>query len=262
MINWPHMHAATHLAPAPRLAMCRAAVACISACMLLAAAGCSSHTETTSMCTDPLASAFQLMKSGHADQVDSTYSANARELAICTTEALGKLAGYQEQTSVEGKIQQESRVNVHPLRADITISHPQAGSPEEIVMIEEFVFVKIDGQWLEATEDSENSAVRAALNLPKSLQTQFNPHLRAAGTDDSIVYSATGTDTILDTPVLILEAPITAEEGTYISRYYLDADYQLLRSEAVAQSGDVQSATSITELDEPQTISNPMLPEK
>lgn len=196
-----------------------------------------------------------------ANHSSKAASANAQELTVCVTEAMGKLKGYQQETISQG-FTQTSRVNVNPLKADMQLDPALDNGLSQVIMIEGFVFAKVDGEWIEATEDNPDPIIKDLLNLPKSFQTQFNPNLRSAGTDDSIIYSVTGTDTILDEPVLVLEAPIASEQGTYISRYYLDAKYRLLRSETLTESGEVTSTSTITQLDATQSITNPMLPEK
>ena len=125
-------------------------------------------------------------------------------------------------------------------------------------MVESFTFAKIDGQWIEATEDNPKPAVKALLNLPKSFQTQFNPKLRAAGTSDSVVYSVEGTDTVLNQPVLILSAVITNNLETFTSKYFINSDYLVLRSQIIRTDGKI-TTSEMTAIGDREDITNPIL---
>ncbi|MDD7465730.1 MAG: hypothetical protein PUK59_05820 [Actinomycetaceae bacterium] len=226
--------------------------------------GCNSTQTVQRLCTDPLASAFAALEAGKPLEA-GTHSGvqanvNAQELATCTSEALGQLKGYREETIKNGEVQSQSRVNISPLKVNMVMKAELPNHLEEVILIEGFAFAKVDGQWIEVTEDAADPTIRSLLNLPKSFQTQFNPKLRAAGTDPAIIYNLVGTGKALGQPVLILEAKIANGTDSYTSRYYLNKDYVLLRSEAVSSSGTTTS--QLTDVDVPQTITNPLLPAK
>ncbi|MCI6574694.1 MAG: hypothetical protein PT944_01595 [Actinomycetaceae bacterium] len=236
-------------------------LACAIAALALTAtglAGCGSTTPQR-LCSHPLASAFATLEAGK--QADTAISVSAPDLAICTAEALGQLKGYQEETMKNGKIHSHSRVNINPLKVDMVIDEPLSGQFEQVILIEGFAFAKVNGTWIQATEDADDPAIRSLLNLPQSFQTQFNPRLRAAGTDSSIRYTVVGTDTVLGQPVIVMEATIANKAESYTSRYYLNKNYVLLRSDAVSSAGTT-TTSRLTEIDVPQTITNPLLPAK
>ncbi|MCI5826169.1 MAG: hypothetical protein MR006_05845 [Arcanobacterium sp.] len=226
---------------------------------LVSLAGCNSTQRAERLCTDPLQPVLsQLQPGSHANL---GIAVSAQDLARCTAEALGKLKGYREETTVNGQVRSHSQVNINPLKVHMVIMQHQENNLEEVILIEGFSFAKVAGKWLQATEDSPDPAIRGLLNLPKSFQTQFNPRLRAAGTDPAIRYTLVSTGTVLGQPVLVLEAKIATGTTTYVSRYYVNKDYVLLRSDAVNSDGTT-TTSQLTELDKPQAISNPMLPPK
>lgn len=229
------------------------------------------------MCTDPLKSAFAALPAGTSAgaaaqardgdilPVTDGATVSAQALAPCVAEAMGRLKGYQERHIVGGAVQQTSHVNVQPLKVDMVLASPQPNGLEEVIMLEGFVFAKVNGKWLEVTEDAPDRSLRALLNLPQSFQTQFNPRLRTAGTSEQIHYTVTGTARLQNQPVLVLDAQIGTGASAYTSRYFLTADYLLLRSDVTrAASSDGSGAASVTTseltaIDEPQDIANPFL---
>lgn len=239
-------------------------------CML---SGCDANKSAESLCTDPLhdslvalsvQSAASSLKNLEEAPLDNSANSrtsqtvDAKTLAYCTTEAIGKLDGYREKQLLNGDEISSSRININPLRVHITRAHPEAGDIEEVIMVESFTFAKIDGKWIEATEDNPKPAVKALLNLPKSFQTQFNPKLRAAGTSDSVVYSVEGTDTVLNQPVLILSAVITNNLETFTSKYFINSDYLVLRSQIIRTDGKV-TTSEMTAIGDREDITNPIL---
>lgn len=256
-----------------------------SALLLGMLTACGADKTPESMCTDPLYDSFTAMsahspaisskKSGDdsSDSSDSADDSNgssdsggsrspqtvdAKTLTYCTTEAIGKLDGYRETQLLNGEEISSSRVNVDPLRVHITRAHPEPGDIEEVIMVESFTFAKINGEWIEATEDNPNPAVTALLNLPQSFQTQFNPKLRAAGTSESVVYTVEGTDTVLDQRVLVLSAAIASEAGEFTSKYFITNDYLVLRSQIIRADGSI-SSSEMTAVGEREDITNPIL---
>lgn len=189
---------------------------------------------------------------------DKPQTVDAKTLVYCTTEAIGKLDGYRETQLLNGDEISSSRVNVNPLRVHITLADPQAGDIEEVIMVESLTFAKLDGKWIEATEDNPNSTVKALLNLPQSFQTQFNPKLRAAGTSESVIYTVEGTDTVLNQPVLVLRAKIASETGEFTSKYFVTKDYLVLRSQIIRADGST-TTSEMTAAGEREDIANPIL---
>lgn len=207
--------------------------------------------------TDPLRTSAHDSSNDSGDS-DKPQTVDAKTLVYCTTEAIGKLDGYREKQLLNGDEISSSRVNVNPLRVHITLADPQAGDIEEVIMVESLTFAKLDGKWIEATEDNPNSTVKALLNLPQSFQTQFNPKLRAAGTSESVIYTVEGTDTVLNQPVLVLRAKIASETGEFTSKYFVTKDYLVLRSQIIRADGST-TTSEMTVAGEREDIANPIL---
>ena len=249
----------------------------------LSFAACTRSDTARSECSDPAAAAFELLdKQVNPSEIEAAgVTVNAQELSRCAANALGAISGYQERTIENGEVQSTSRVNVNPLSLDMSIAHPAAGSPEELIFLAGFSFAKIDGKWIELTKDNPDPAIASLLELREGLQIQFNPELRAAGTDASLEYQLVGADEILGEPVIVLEAELPTADGgsSATSRYFLTKDYLILRSTLSSGDGDasggeagdaeagsaggmqqsIERVSEFTEIGVPQEIKNPML---
>ena len=227
---------------------------------------CGGETSAQSECTDPAAAAFELLsKQADSEEIEqAAVRVNAQQLSACSAEGLAKLSGYEERASLNGNPVSTSRVNISPLAVDITITAPNPGTPEEIVLVNAFAFAKINGEWLEATKDNPDSTIASIPDLRNGFETQLNPRLRAAGTDASIEYELTGFDEVLGQPVIVLatELPGGNSGEPYEVSYFVNEDYVILRSVVSGSDGQNTRVSEITSYDVAQDIRNPILAEQ
>lgn len=218
---------------------------------------------------------------------------NARALAFCQADALGKIAGYVQEDAVDGKLVSRSRVNINPLAVEIeafdqtdtpdtageedadTDAQPAAAgtnkagsatasSSQKAILVQGNTYVQRDGKWVQATTDSDDENLAYQATMPLRFEALLNPHLRAAGTDPELYYEVTGTDTVDGTPVTVLSAQLVRagsedSQGADESRLYIRDDYLVLKSESTYDvSGHKQVSTStLMQVDQPQDIANP-----
>ncbi|QOR47777.1 hypothetical protein INS90_00215 [Trueperella pecoris] len=184
---------------------------------------------------------------------------NARELAFCQAEALGKIAGYVQEDTLDGTLSSRSRVNMDPLAVEIQ-SFSQSGDPiGRVILVSGNTFVEREGSWIQAKADSDDDALAYQATLPKRFEALLNPHVRAAGTDPSLEYSVVGTETIDSTPVTVLSLEVTNDSDRLVSKLYIRDDYVVLQSESTYTVNGTQRVrgSKVSEIDQPQDIINP-----
>lgn len=221
-------------------------------------------------CSDPLAKA----------QAAGKDTLNAREVAFCMSEALGKLAGWQQENlDANGKPSATAKVNVRPLAAEITAKDAKTGKDLQVVLVEGTTFINRDGKWEEANALAHDSDMVAFAALPRSFEALLNSQLRAAGVDPTLEYKVTGKEEIAGTPVYVLELPLSGEKENNPSapssekaapekadpnkaaparrsRLFMRADYVVVRTENYVDDTLVNSVV-LTEIDKAQHIINP-----
>ena len=199
-------------------------------------------------CTDPLA----------GDPTD----VNAQELAFCQAEGLTKIAGWIQEDTIDGTLASRSRVNIDPLAAEIQ-SYTMSGIPgPRAILVRGNTFVERDGQWVQATTDSNDETMAYQATMPMRFEALLNPELRAAGTNPDLTYDVIGHETIDGDAVTLLSLQLSDDAETSNareSRLYVRDDYVVVHTETtfrVNGSNQVR-ATVLTTIDEPQKIINP-----
>lgn len=198
-------------------------------------------------CTNPLA--------------NSPTTVNAQELAFCQAEALGKIAGWVQEETLNGTLTSVSRVNIDPLAVEIQ-PYTQSGSPgSRAILVHGNTFVERDGHWVQATIDSDDDALAYQATLPMRFEALLNADIRAAGTDPTLSYQVLGRQTVNGHEVTVLSLELTDAEGDdrRTSKLYVRDDYTVVQSESsfrVNGSNQVRAST-LTVIDEPQDIINP-----
>lgn len=207
-----------------------------------------SETAVVDHCTYPLA--------GQPTQV------NAQELAYCQAEALGTIAGWVQEDTVDGELASISRVNIDPLAVEIQ-AYAASGEPgPRAILVRGNTFLERDGQWIQTTTDSEDETMAYQATMPMRFEALLNPAIRAAGTNPDLTYNVLGREEIDGERVTVLSLRISseAEDGdTRESRLYIRDDYVVVQSETtfyVNGTGQVR-ASVLTTIDEPQEIINP-----
>lgn len=205
----------------------------------------SAHASVPDHCTDPL--------KGNPSTV------NARELAFCQAEALGKLAGYVQEDTVDGVLSSRSRANMRPLGVEIE-SFDSSGKPTgRAILVRGNTFIQREGKWIQASPDSKDEAVVAQASLPMRYEALLNPKICAAGTDSKLNYTVLGSDVVDGTPVKVLSLTVDNEPDSLVSKLYIRDDYVVIRSESTYTiNGRQRLRTSqLTTIDQPQDIINP-----
>lgn len=199
-------------------------------------------------CTDPLA--------GNPTDV------NAQELAFCQAEGLTKIAGWIQEDAIDGTLASRSRVNIDPLAAEIQ-SYTMSGVPgPRAILIRGNTFVERDGQWVQATTDSNDETLAYQATMPMRFEALLNPKLRAAGTNPDLTYSVIARETLNGEDVTVLSMQLSTDaetNDTRESRLYVRDDYVVVHSESTFRiNGSNQIRTTVlTTIDEPQEIINP-----
>lgn len=239
------------------------AVALCSASILLAGCGTQGATSpatesspspaepAVTSCSDPLAG-------------DPT-TVNARELAFCQTEAVGNLAGYVQEDTINGKIVSTSRVNLDPLAVEIKSNAGSNGDGSWVILVAGKAYVNLLGKWYEARADSDDETLQYQSSFPSRFEALLNPEMRAMATDPELEYAVEGRETVNGHDVRVLS--LTVNEGTEqeaTSTVYIRDDYVVVRSQTEQEiDGHTQLRVSdTTHLDEAQEIINPMYRDK
>lgn len=131
-------------------------------------------------------------------------SVNARELAFCQTEAVGKLAGYVQEDTINGDVVSTSRVNLKPLAVEIKSNDGSDGNGSWVILVAGKAYVNLLGKWYEARADSEDETLQYQSSFPSRFEALLNPQMRAMATDPSLEYTVVGRDTINGDSVRVL----------------------------------------------------------
>lgn len=196
-------------------------------------------------CTDPLKNA--------------TATVNARELAFCQAEALGKLAGYVQEDTVNGKLATRSRANMDPLAVEIESFDRGGKESGRVILVGGNTFVLRDDAWVQATSDSSDETLAFQSTLPVRYEALLNPKARAAGTDPALEYKVVGSDVVDGTPVTVLTLTVNDDADKLVSKLFIRDDYVVIRSESEYTVNGKESTrtATLTAVDEPQDIINP-----
>ncbi len=206
----------------------------------------SSSTPVVDHCTDPLA--------GNPSEV------NAQELAFCQAEALGKIAGWVQEDTIDDRLSSLSRVNIDPLAVEIQSFNDSGGGGPRAILIRGNTFVQRNGKWVQATTESDDETMAYQATMPMRFEALLNPNIRAAGTNPNLTYTVIGHETVNGEPVTVLSLEIDSEAGdTRESLVYIREDYVVVRTESRfrVNGADQTRATELTTIDEPQDIINP-----
>lgn len=223
------------------------------ACLTLAGcSGTSSSAPTPTpdeTCTHPL-------------EGEST-SVNARELAFCEAESIGKIEGYVQEDYLNDQLVSTSRVNIKPLAVEIKTQPEDSG--QWMILVAGKAYSHINNDWVEARPDSDSAELQAAAGLPDRFEALLNPKIRAAGTDKTLTYTVDGTEEVngVDTTKLVLELDDPQNPDVhYTNHKWISANYIVMKSMTVTSSTTGDSTTSrmsiLTTVDKPQDIPNPL----
>ncbi|AZR07108.1 hypothetical protein EBQ10_07240 [Trueperella pyogenes] len=205
----------------------------------------SSEEAAVDHCSDPLKT--------------NSASINARELAFCQAEALGRLAGYVQEETVDGHLVKRSRANIRPLALEIESFSTKGAPAGRVILVKGNTFVQREDSWVQATADSSDETLAYQATLPARYEALLNPHMRAARTDPTFEYTVTGTTVINNTPVKVLTLTVADDSDSFVSTLFIREDYVVLRSESVYTVAGKKStrAAVLTAVNEPQDIINP-----
>lgn len=229
-----------------RFVACMGALtAILTACGSDVATGPSATDAAVDHCTDPLK--------------NSPTTVNARELAFCQAEALGKLAGYVQEDTVDGQLATRSRANLDPLAVEIESFGGDGDAAGRVILVSGNTFVQRDGSWVQATSDSTDETLAFQSTLPGRYEALLNPNVRAAGTDPTLEYKVAGSDVVDGTPVTVLTLTVSDDADTLVSTLFIRDDYVVIRSESEYTVNGKESTrtATLTAVDEPQDIINP-----
>ncbi|MFP7697238.1 hypothetical protein [Trueperella sp. LYQ143] len=186
---------------------------------------------------------------------------NARTLAYCQALALRNITGYIQEDTLDGQLVSRSRVNTHPLSAEIESFDAAGKRVNHSVLNQNTIFVQHGTSWVQASVDSPDKNLAYQATIPARFETLLNPSVRASGTDPALTYRVTGKKTVNGQTIFTLTLSRSNDDDIPDSDVHLviRSDCLVLRAESSYNIDGVDHTRVSTtrDIDIPQYIEMP-----